>query len=159
MRRPEAILFDLWGTLFNSVAFDPSKGNAAVLALAENPRGASLEQVQELGGRLVAATVSREEQSALEFTQGSLLRILADAFGLRFRHSLEELEWEFWNAALEVSLVEGVQDMLLHVRRRGIRSSVISNSSFLAATLEGARAAGHPRAFRVRDLERRLRHP
>jgi putative hydrolase of the HAD superfamily len=136
MRRPEAILFDLWGTLFNSVSFDPVKGNAAVLALAENPRGASLEQVQDLGRRVVAATVEREEQSALEFTQGSLLRILADAFDLRFRHTMEELEWEFWNASLEISLVDGVLEMLPDVRARGIRSCVISNSSFTAATIE-----------------------
>ena len=136
MRRPEAILFDLWGTLFSSVAFDPVKGNAAVLALAENPRGASLEQVQDLGRRVVSATIEREEQSALEFTQASLFRILADAFDLRFRQSMEELEWEFWNAALEISLIDGVRRMLPDVRARGIRSCVISNSSFTAVTIE-----------------------
>ncbi len=72
MRKPEAILFDLWGTLIDSLAFDPSLGNAALLARSENPRGASLEEIQDLGRRLVAATVPREEQSALEFTQVAL---------------------------------------------------------------------------------------
>ncbi len=136
MQRPEAILFDLWGTLFNSVAFDPSRGNAAVLALAENPRGASMEQIQDLGRRVVSATIEREEQSALEFTQSSLLKILADAFGLRFRASMEELEWEFWNASLEISLLEGVVEMLEEVTGWGFRTCVISNSSFSGAVIE-----------------------
>jgi hypothetical protein len=31
MNKPDALLFDLWGTLINSVSFDPQKGHAAVL--------------------------------------------------------------------------------------------------------------------------------
>ena len=136
MLRPEAILFDLWGTLIDSAAFDPAKGNAALLARADNPRGVTLEEVQDLGRRLVAATEPREEQSALEFTQGALFRILSDSFALRFHLPLPELEWEFWNAALTVTQRSGVREMLEDVRRRGIRSCVISNSSFGARTIE-----------------------
>ncbi|HUI71097.1 MAG TPA: HAD family hydrolase [Spirochaetia bacterium] len=136
MRRPEAILFDLWGTLIDSVAFDPRRGNEKLLTLAENPRGATLEEVQELGRRLVVATVPREEQAALEFTQVALFRILSDSFDLRFRTSLAELEWEFWNASLTVALRPGATEMLEDVRNRGIRTCVISNSSFAACTIE-----------------------
>jgi len=136
MRRPEAILFDLWGTLIDSAAFDPGLGNAKLLALSENPRGATLTEVQELGRRLVVATVPREEQAALEFTQGALFRILSDSFGLRFSMPLSELEWEFWNASLTVAIRPGAVEMLEGVRQRGIRSCVISNSSFAACTIE-----------------------
>ncbi len=134
--RPEAILFDLWGTLIDSTSFDPGLGNAALLALAENPRGVALEELQELGRRLVTATVPREEQAALEFTQSALFRILSDSFGLSFHRPPGDLEWEFWNASLTVTLRSGVREMLEQVRQRGIRSCVISNSSFGAATLE-----------------------
>ena len=136
MYKPEAILFDLWGTLMDSTGFDPEQGNAALLALAENPRGVTLDELQELGRRVVTATVPREEQAALEFTQSALFRILSDSFGLSFRRPLEELEWEFWNASLTVTLRSGVREMLEHVREQGIRSCVISNSSFGAATIE-----------------------
>ena len=135
MRRPEAILFDLWGTLIDSAAFDPALGNAALLAFAENPRGVTLDDLQELGGRLVRATIPREEQSALEFTQGALFRILSDAFDLRFTRPFADLEWEFWNASLTVVLRPGVREMLESVRLLGMRSCVISNSSFAAGTI------------------------
>lgn len=134
-QRPEAILFDLWGTLIDSVEFDPARGNEVVLSRADNPRAVSLEELQDLGRRLVMTTVPREEQSALEFTQIALFRFLADAFGLRFRIPLPDLEWEFWEASLTVALRSGVVDMLEGIRRRGIRSCVISNSSFGACTI------------------------
>jgi putative hydrolase of the HAD superfamily len=136
MRRPEAILFDLWGTLIDSVAFDPGLGNAVLLAQSENPRGTTLEELRELGRRLVTATIPREEQAALEFTQVALFQILSDALGLRFRMPLPDLEWEFWNASLTVSLRPGVVEMLERLRGRGIRSCIISNSSFQAATIQ-----------------------
>jgi putative hydrolase of the HAD superfamily len=136
MCSPEAILFDLWGTLIDSVSFDPQLGNAVLLARSENPRGATLADVQDLGGRLVKATIPREEESALEFTQGSLFRILSDSFGLHYRIPLPDLEWEFWDASLKIKLRLGAVEMLDDLRLRGIRSCVISNSSFGASTIE-----------------------
>ncbi len=136
LQRPEAILFDLWGTLIDSEVFDPSLGNAALLERSDNPRGASLAEIQDLGRRLVTATVPREEQAALEFTQLALFRILSDSFGLTFRVPLPDLEWEFWKASLVVAPRSGVREMLESMRSRGIRSCVISNSSFGAVTIE-----------------------
>ena len=136
MRKPDAILFDLWGTLITSDAFDPGLGNAALLGASDNPHRITLEQIQGLGGRVVSALESREDQSALEFTQASLLRIIEDCFGLRYRKPLVDMEWEFWQAALSVRLIEGVPQLLPLVAEQGIRMGVVSNSSFVAATLE-----------------------
>lgn len=136
MRKPDAILFDLWGTLINSVDFDPRKGHAAVLETCENPNGVSLDEVMDLGQRVVSSTVAREEEVALEFTQASLLRIVTDAFGLRPRMSLQENELIFWRASLQVSLIEGVTDLLREVEASGMPMGVVSNSSFASATLE-----------------------
>lgn len=136
MQRPEAVLFDLWGTLISSEGFDPGFGNAAVLKTCDNPRGVTLEQVQELGNHVMTALDTREDLSALEFSQASLLRIIGDSLGLRFRNSMEETEWDFWSAALEVRLIDGVQEVLVDLQSRGIRMGVISNSSFAGSTLE-----------------------
>jgi putative hydrolase of the HAD superfamily len=136
MRRPEAVLFDLWGTLISSEGFDPGLGNAAVLKTCDNPHGVSLEQVQELGNHVMTALETREDQSALEFTQAALLRFIGDSLDLRFRKSMEETEWEFWSAALEVRLIDGVRELLVLLQSRGIRTGVISNSSFAGRTLE-----------------------
>jgi putative hydrolase of the HAD superfamily len=136
MQKPEAVLFDLWGTLISSEGFDPGLGNAAVLETCDNPHGTTLEQVLELGNRVMTALDTREDQSALEFSQASLMRIIADSLGLRFRNSMEDTEWDFWNAALDVRLIDGVQEVLIDLQSRGIRLGVISNSSFAASTLE-----------------------
>jgi haloacid dehalogenase superfamily, subfamily IA, variant 1 with third motif having Dx(3-4)D or Dx(3-4)E len=136
MRKPDAILFDLWGTLINSVDFDPRKGHAAVLESCENPNRVTLDEVMDLGQRVVSATVAREEEVALEFTQASLLRIVSDAFGLRPRKSLEESELIFWKASLQVSMVDGVSDLLREIAASGMPMGVVSNSSFAGPTLE-----------------------
>jgi putative hydrolase of the HAD superfamily len=136
MRKPDAILFDLWGTLINSVDFDPRKGHAAVLESCENPNRVTLDEVMDLGQRVVSATVAREEEVALEFTQASLLRIVSDAFGLRPRKSLEESELIFWKASLQVSMVDGVSDLLREIEASGMPMGVVSNSSFAGPTLE-----------------------
>jgi putative hydrolase of the HAD superfamily len=136
MLKPDAILFDLWGTLIASDGFDPGRGNAAVLKICDNPRSVTLEQVQDLGNQVMTALETREDQSALEFTQASLLRIMADSFDLRFKKTMEETEWEFWNAALEVRLIDGVRELLPLLRDLGIRMGVVSNSSFAGSTLE-----------------------
>jgi len=136
MHRPGAVLFDLWGTLLNSAAFDPKKGHEAVLAVCDNPGGASLEDVMDLGRRAVSATIPREEDSALEFTQAGLLRMVADAFGLRPRLSPEETEWVFWSAAIQAEVIDGVRELLPELQALGLTMGVISNSSFAGATLE-----------------------
>src|SRR5208337_1122859 len=150
MQRPEAVLFDLWGTLISSEGFDAGLGKAAVLKTCDNPHGVTLEQVLELGDHVMTALDTREDQSALEFSQASLLRIIGDSLDLRFRNSMEETEWDFWSAALDVRLIDGVRephgsDQQLLIRGRHAR--------------ERAAEAGDTGVFRVRDLQRRLRHP
>jgi putative hydrolase of the HAD superfamily len=135
MRKPSAILFDLWGTLIASEPFDPARGNAALLEGCDNPRGVTLEQVMGLGDRIVASTTPREDQSALEFTVASLNSMLSDALGLRFRGTPDEAEWHFWNAALVVKPIEGVRELLPRLEAEGIRMGVVSNSSFSSRVL------------------------
>jgi putative hydrolase of the HAD superfamily len=135
-RTPDGLLFDLWGTLISSDGFDPGAGHAAVLALCDNPRAVPLSDVLAMADRVVTALNVREEESALEFTQAALFRILADSFGLRMRASMEECEWAFWDAALEVALIDGVHGMLEALTAAGIPMGVVSNSSFSGPILE-----------------------
>jgi putative hydrolase of the HAD superfamily len=134
--KPKAVLFDLWGTLIATDLFDPARGNAAVLECAENPSGITLADVQALGDKVVSSLESREEQSRIEFTQQSLLRILADSFGLRFSLPLSELEWVFWSSAMTINVMEGAVEALSRLHARGIRACVVSNSSFTSVTIE-----------------------
>jgi putative hydrolase of the HAD superfamily len=135
-RKPDGLLFDLWGTLISSEGFEPGAGHAAVLALCDNPRAVPLAEVLSLGDRVVTALNAREEESALEFTQASLLRIVFDSFGLRPRQSMAECEWAFWHAALKVRLIDGVLPLLEALSGAGMPLGVVSNSSFTCSVLE-----------------------
>jgi putative hydrolase of the HAD superfamily len=162
MRRPSAILFDLWGTLISSEPFDPARGNAALLEGCDNPRGATLEQVMELTNRIVASTTPREDHSALEFTVASLNSMVSDAFGLRFRGTAEDAAWRFWNAALVVRPIEGVQELLPRIRAEGIRMGVVSNSSFPSVVLErelSRQALRDPFEFVISSADYGVRKP
>ncbi|MGA2477486.1 MAG: HAD family hydrolase [Spirochaetia bacterium] len=163
MTRPEAILFDLWGTLIHSDGgFNPGQGNAAFLKGCVNPRAATLEQVEALGTRVITGLEKREDVAALEFTQASLLSIIGDSLGLRFPRGLQEAEWDFWSAALNITLIEGVRDLLSFLRRLGIRMGVVSNSSFSTATLErelDRHGIRHEFAFVISSAEYGVRKP
>lgn len=134
-RQPAAVLFDLWGTLIRSEGFDPVRGNEAVLAFAENRAAISQEDFQKLSDEVVSSIEPWEDRSRLEFTEQSLLRILQDSLGLRFRRPLQELEWVFFTSSLRVSATDGVASVLEEMQRRGIRMCVVSNSSFTGETL------------------------
>jgi putative hydrolase of the HAD superfamily len=136
MRKPEAILFDLWGTLLSWGEFDAHKGHAAIFRICDNPRGVTLEQAQALGDRVIGSMEVREDTTCMEFTQASLFRIISDTLGLRFQKSLEETEWVFWKAALRLSVMEGVQELLPILQRQGVRMGVVSNSSFASVSIE-----------------------
>ncbi len=129
------MLFDLWGTLIDSRGFDPTRGHAAVLETAHNPRRATLSDVMEVGRRVVTALESREDLAALEFSQAALLRIVGDSLGMSYPRGLEEAEWVFWRAAMQIELIEGVRDLLALLASRSMPMGVVSNSSFLAVTL------------------------
>jgi putative hydrolase of the HAD superfamily len=135
-QKPRAILFDLWGTLIHTDLFDPSKGNAAVLALAENPSAVTLEMLQELGDRVVSAVEPWEDKTRLEFTEQALLRILSDSYGLKFLLSWAELEWVFWSSSMTILVKEGAREALSGLAARGIKTGVVSNSSFTSQTIE-----------------------
>jgi putative hydrolase of the HAD superfamily len=136
MQRPDGILFDLWGTLLSWGEFDSRRGNEAFLRLCDNRRGVTLDEVQGFSERIVSSVEIREETAHLEFTQASLLTMIADRFGLRFHKTMEEMEWDYWQAALRLSLMEGVRELLPVLQREGLRMGVVSNSSFAASTLE-----------------------
>jgi putative hydrolase of the HAD superfamily len=135
-RKPRAVLLDLWGTLVTADIFDPPRGLATVLSLAENRGGVAPEKFQELGGRIISTVEPLEEGSGLEFSEQSLLRILSDSFGLKFRHSWAELEWVFWSSSMTIYAKDGAGAAISELVRRGIRTCVVSNSSFTSRTIE-----------------------
>jgi putative hydrolase of the HAD superfamily len=130
---PAAILFDYWNTLVESDEFSAARGNARLLALAGDP--VPLAELQAYEDSILREIERREDESRIEFSRQALQRVLDDRFAIRSPLSLEEQEWEFWSASMRIRLVDGVVPMLDDLARRSIRTAVISNTSFTAATL------------------------
>jgi len=132
--RPKAVIFDLWGTLIESDELATSRGNARLLELAGNH--APLEALLAYEASLLRDIEQREDESHLEFTRQSLQRLLNDRFAIRSPLSLAEQEWEYWSSSMNIRLVDGVPGMLEDLARRSIRRAVVSNSSFIADTIQ-----------------------
>jgi putative hydrolase of the HAD superfamily len=132
--RPEAVIFDLWGTLIESDEFSPRRGNARLLELAGSDT--PLEVLQAYEDAMVRDAERREDEGHLEYTRQALQRLLNDRFAIRSPLSFADQEWEYWSSALTIRLVEGVAVMLDDLARRSIRRAIISNSSFTADTIQ-----------------------
>ena len=127
MKTPEMILFDYGHTLCYEYDTDFLRGERAVFEhVTENPHGVTPEEACQLGTRLFAEA-DHVRRSGYEVHEWPLLRLKYESLGLRFDVSLEELEIILAYAADPDRLMPGVQAMLADLRRRGIRTGVISN--------------------------------
>lgn len=127
MRTPKMILFDYGHTLCYQDDTDFLRGERAVFAhVTENPHGVTPEEACELGARLFAEAEG-VRRAGYEVHEWPLLRLKYESLGLRFDVPMEELEIILGNAADPDKLMPGVREMLADLRRRGIRTGVISN--------------------------------
>lgn len=124
---PQMILFDYGHTLCCEHDTDFLRGERAVFErVIENPHGVTPEEAYALGTRLFSdAEIAR--RAGYEVHEWPLLRLKYEALGLRFDVPLAELEILLADAAAPDRLMPGVQDMLADLRRRGVRTGVISN--------------------------------
>jgi len=133
---PAAVLFDLGDTIVNIVSQDRKRGLAAVLKhgkdLPANRSGLNelidrlAEYGRDLDGRFEYLCVKHN----LEYRQLDFHRLLYGRFGIEFDTDEDHIEWEYWNASLELVLASGLQSALQACRDRGIRMAVISNTTF-----------------------------
>lgn len=135
MRRPRAILFDYGDTVVKITAWDFAAARRRIYDLADNPRGASYEEVDAYADRIVDAERASHAVSTAEFHQHNFHRLLFDRFGMTFDQSPAELEQLFWDAAVGHELTEGFTEMLDALGERDIRAAVVSNATFSAALL------------------------
>jgi putative hydrolase of the HAD superfamily len=135
MNAPQAVLFDLEGTLLREIRFDPESGTARLLALAENPNGVSLRDARAMEASLLADLLPRKESSLLELPWRAFHKLLTERLGLRFDRSPEDLELEFWDATETMEVMPGLPAALDALSARAIPLGVISNSRCGEATL------------------------
>lgn len=132
MEKPKIILFDFGDTLMTDEN-DFVAGMRRVLSrAAANPRGVTPEQVQAFAGELLAEITRyhRSDVCPLDMHNFMFERYLYEYFGLEFAISFEEIEREFLTGAMISRATPGVAELLAALKAEGVRTAVISNTSF-----------------------------
>ena len=133
--RPEGLLFDLGNTLLREEAFDGLAGTLRVLALAENPRGVSVDEIRARVAEVEADLRERRERAWMEMSPWSVHRLVYEPLGITFRRPFEEVELEFLRGATRFAPTEGVEAFVGSLASSGLPLGVVSNSMFTSESL------------------------
>lgn len=141
MPAPKMIMFDYGQTLADEVPFDGIAGTRALLGYAaENKHDLTAEQVQEkadeLNRELGRFDPEKRHLFTIEVPNYAFLAYLYGSLGIRLSLSPEEADRIFWDASSPALPSEGIADLLSFLKRRGIRTGVISNISYSGQTLK-----------------------
>lgn len=139
-KKPEMILFDVGGTLFDDGKCVPVDGLSRLRLAADNPGITDDETLVNLWEDYMAEIGSHKSNSgiSLDIPLSSVLKYITMNAWLHFDISIAEQEEIFdrYNSTRTVN--EGIPELLNALKERGIRSAVISNN---AMSGEGLRLA------------------
>lgn len=142
--KPKMILFDAGKTLID---YKPKAGdNMAYLSTYEaterlmpyiisNPHGYDAESIDRWNNQIFAE-YEPCRKALYEIPNPTILKALFERLDIQLSISMAEVERIIWEHSGEIVPIEGVADMLAHLRQLGIRSGVISNLDFSGCLLE-----------------------
>ena len=135
MKLPKMVLFDYGQTLIAQQKFDAVKGTEAVLQYAvKNKYHLSAEQIQtkanEINQELGRVDPEKRHLFQVEIPNTMFTPYLYESQGIEIALSNSEIDTVFWNAAAPGTPTEGIEDFLKYLKKKGIRTGVISNISF-----------------------------
>lgn len=136
MRRPLGVIFDLGGTILQSVSTDWTAGTQRLLELAEDGHGYTAASLEPVSGELVRELFAFREKSQIELRYEDYVKLLCETTGISLRVSYPEAVREMWNAALRFEPTAGAREVLDKLAPLGIRMGVLSNSSFSGRLLK-----------------------
>lgn len=136
--KPEMILFDVGGTLFIDGKCIFRDGFSALRRIALNPHITDEDTMCRLWdeySREVGSDHFSESGAHLDFSLSSGLKYVIMNTGLRFRENIIQLEEIFdrFNSARQ--LADGIEGLLETLKKKGIRTAVISNNAMSGESL------------------------
>lgn len=128
IRAPKMILFDYGHTLLCEPGFDFSKGNRALFPyIVKNPQQVKPEEFDECSQEIFDRVVIPARAQGCEFHNTQYLRLVLEYLGIELSISLEEAERVQWDAISRGAKMPHIEELLVLLREKGIRSGVISN--------------------------------
>lgn len=135
MKLPKMVLFDYGQTLIAEQKFDGVKGTEAVLQYAtRNKYHLSAEQVQakanEINREFGRFDPEKRHLFQIEIPNTMFTLYLYESQGIEIGLSNAEIDTVFWNAAAPGVPTDGIKDFLEYLKKKDIRTGVISNISY-----------------------------
>ena len=140
MNLPKMILFDYGQTLVNERKFDGIKGTEAVLQYAiQNKYNRTPKEVMD-AAKSINQEVGRFDPlrrhlMTVEVPNHMFTSYLYESQGIELSLSSNEIDKVFWEAAAPGVPTDGILEFLSFIKRKGIRSGVISNISYCQEAL------------------------
>lgn len=135
LRKPRGIIFDFGDTLMQEESFNVLDGYIRLLDFTINPNGITAQEITDFTNEMEKDLSQKKVLSGLEISLPSFFRLAFDRLGLSFRISFEQMEWEFWDAAVIHRPYPGLSEFLDFLDNRGIMKAVLSNASVSSVTL------------------------
>ncbi len=140
-KKPEMILFDVGGTLFDDTKCVPRDGLAKLRLASENPEVTDDETLVRLWNDYMNEIGSEHKSKSgtkLDFLLSTAIKYVKMQAGLHFDISMARQEEIFDRYNSERKVIDGVTELLEEIHSLGIRAAVISNN---AMSGEGLRLA------------------
>ena len=139
-QKPEMILFDVGGTLFEGGKFSARNGLHMLRLSAKNPEVTDDDTLENLWNEYLSEIGSHKSESgiSLDFPLSSALNYITMTAGLHFDISVYEQEEIFDRYNSERKVIDGVNALLEKIHSLGIRAAVISNNAMSGEGLKRA---------------------
>lgn len=138
INKPEMILFDVGGTLFEDAKFSVMGGLAKLRLKAVNPEATDDDTLVKLWDEYhdeIGSDLRSVSGIKLDIPLSAILKYITMKAGLRFDISITELEELFDCYNSERKVIDGVVSLLEKLDSMGIRTAVISNNAMSGESL------------------------
>ncbi len=137
-KKPEMILFDVGGTLFDDGKCIPRDGLSALRKFALNPEAADDDTLAVLWNEYMSEVdigLRSRHGAQLDIPLSAILKYITMKAGLHFSIAVAEQEEIFdrFNSARKIT--EGIEELLEALENKGIRTAVISNNGMSGESL------------------------
>ena len=139
-KKPEMILFDVGGTLFNDGKCCPADGFEKLRLAAENPDVTDSATLAAFWDEYMSETKGLKSKSgiALDPPLSAMIKYATMRTGLKINLPMPEQEELFDRYNSSRAVIDGIPELLAELEKLGIRTAVISNNMMSGESLEKA---------------------
>lgn len=137
-KKPEMIIFDVGGTLFDDGKCIPEKGFSALLSIAENPETTNEKELADYWEEFlneVSDGLKTQEGKKLETPLSAIIKYATMNAGLHIALPMAEQEELFDRFNSTRTVIDGVPELFKTLERLNIRYGIISNNAMSGESL------------------------